>query len=139
LAEARQQVALTGQALVDYAALIQRNSLRINTQQIAVVSGLAVVTVTNAQSPYAAAAMVGTVLFLVAAGVAADTVFDLPPATGSLGIFIVKKSDANARNIAITPNGTDTIDGVNAAVNISVQNDGIELVDAATGAWQIKP
>lgn len=100
---------------------------------------LNVVTVTNAMSPYTAViATAGIqVLYLVAAGAASDTVFDLYAATGSLNTIVIKKTDANPFNVAITPNGADTIDGVNAVVNIAVQNDFLRLADTAAGAWSI--
>lgn len=78
-----------------------------------------------------------TVLFLCSAGTAAPFVFNLPPATGSANVAIIKKVDSNAQNVNVVPNGTDTIDGVNATVSISSRNAFIQLADAATGQWQI--
>ena len=56
-------------------------------------------------------------------------------AAGSGNVAIIKKIDANAHNIAVTPNGSDTIDGVNAAVDIAIQWSVLRVVDAASGAW----
>jgi hypothetical protein len=75
------------------------------------------------------------VLYLANASVAAPFVFNLPAATGSGLVIVIKKMDSNAQNIAVTPNGTDTIDGVNAAVNITIQYDDITVCDIGTGAW----
>jgi hypothetical protein len=102
-------------------------------------SALVLVVVTNAMSPYTAAAVTQSTFYLVAAGVAADTIFNLPVAAGSLIPIIVKKTDANAFNVVVTPNGTDTIDGVNAVQTITVQGDGLDLTDTGAGAWQIIP
>ena len=74
---------------------------------------------------------------LEAAAAGADFVLNLPAASGGGNIVVVKKNDANAHNIAITPSGTDTIDGVNAAVNISLQNDALRLIDSGVGTWVI--
>ncbi len=50
---------------------------------------------------------------------------------------VIKKMDANAHNVVVGPDGADTIDGVNSAVNstITIQNDTIKLVDFAAGVW----
>lgn len=91
-----------------------------------------------AASPYSAVLNAYQMtLYLASSDAGADFVFNLPAATGSGQIAVVKKMDANAHNIAITPNGTDTIDGVNAAVNIALQYDALRLVDSAAGAWSI--
>lgn len=103
------------------------------------IGSLALITVTNAMSPYSAAAVTQSTFYLVASGVASDTIFDLPVAAGSLFPIIVKKTDANAFNVVVTPNGTDTIDGVNAVQTITVQGDGIELTDTGVGTWEIIP
>lgn len=67
----------------------------------------------------------------------ADKVENLNPATGS-GVFLVyKKMDANAHDIVITPDGTDNIDGVNAAKHITIQNDTLGLYDRAAGEWSV--
>ena len=62
--------------------------------------------------------------------------FNLPAATGSANVGIIKKVDANAQNVNVVPHGTDTIDGVNATVNITLQNGFIQIADAASGQWQ---
>jgi hypothetical protein len=91
-----------------------------------------VVTVSAALSPYTVG---NTDEFIAAsAGAAAATVIDLPAATASGRAIVIKKMDANAFNITVTPAGTDTIDG-NAVVNIAIQNDALRLVDLAAGAW----
>lgn len=77
-------------------------------------------------------------LFLDAnASAGADFVANLPIATGSQNIVVVKKMDANAHNIAITPNGTDTIDDVNAAYTISTRYGSVSLRDAVLGKWRL--
>jgi hypothetical protein len=93
-----------------------------------------------ADSPFAATlSALQYTLFQCSASAGADFIFDLPPATGSGEVAIVKKMDANAHNIVITPNGTDTIDGTNATVSITIQMDAVKLVDSAAGAWSVWP
>lgn len=92
------------------------------------------VTVANAASPYLVGAQ-GDQFIAAAAGAGADTVVNLPSAIGAGNRVIVKKTDANPHNISVVPNGTDTIDGVNAAVNISSQWGVLRLIDAAAGGW----
>jgi hypothetical protein len=92
-----------------------------------------VVTIDNTFSPYTVGAT--DELIAASAGAAAATVVNLPVATGSGRTLVVKKMDANAQNIAVTPSGTDTIDGANAAVNITLRWDKVRLVDLAAGAW----
>ena len=87
-------------------------------------------------SPYTATlTQLRTSYYRCSSSVGADFVFNLPAATGSGDIAIIKKLDSNAHNIAVTPNGSDTIDGVNAVSNISIQYSTLQLVDAASGAW----
>ena len=74
-------------------------------------------------------------LFQCSSSAGADFVFNLPVASGSGSVGVIVKIDSNAHNIAVTPNGTDTINGVNAAVNVSVQWDSVTIVDVGSGAW----
>lgn len=91
---------------------------------------------TIADSPYTIATAQN--VFLDASSSAgADFIANLPAASGSGFIVVVKKTDANAHNIAITPNGTDTIDGLNSARNLANQYDAHALIDVATGKWDI--
>jgi len=57
---------------------------------------------------------------------------NLPAATGSGKVYRIK--DIGTDNADVTPNATDTIDGVNAPVTLT-QWDGIQVVDHAAGAW----
>jgi len=75
-------------------------------------------------------------LYLVSTDPAADFIFNLPVATGSGNVGVIKKVDANAHSVVITPNGTDTIDGVNATVSIAAQWSYVKICDAQAGAWQ---
>ena len=102
-----------------------------------VLSSYLIVTVSFAQSPYSATLEEQQVTYYrCSSSAGADFVFDLPPATGSGYVAVIKKVDANAHNIEVTPFGSDTIDGVNAASNISIQYDFVKLVDVASGAWE---
>lgn len=99
---------------------------------------VAVVTEPFSASPYMATLSSSqTTLYLVSASASSDFIFNLPPATGSGEVAIIKKEDPNAHNIAVTPNGTDTIDGVNAPVDITIQYDTLSIADATVGAWAV--
>lgn len=61
------------------------------------------------------------------------------PALGStvLGtIYILSKSDGGGNAVNLTPNGTDTINGVNAAVGITIQYEALK-VQALASDWRI--
>lgn len=49
--------------------------------------------------------------------------------------YYIRKSDATTNAITIAPNGTDTIDGVNASITLNVQNQFVILLASAAGAW----
>jgi hypothetical protein len=91
--------------------------------------------IANAASPYSVLA--ADMFLAVSAGVSTPTVIDLPAATGSGRVLIVKKVDANAQNVAVTPHGTDDIDGANSAFNISTQYTAYSFIDYAAGQWGI--
>ena len=65
----------------------------------------------------------------------ADFVANLPAATGSGNVLTIKRLDATAHTVTITPNGTDTIDGVNASDFLSRQYVAINYIDFAVGQW----
>lgn len=101
-----------------------------------VLAAFVVTTLAFGASPYTATLTpLRTNEYRCSASSGADFVFNLPAATGSGNVAIIKKIDANAHNIAVTPNGSDTIDGVNAAVDIAIQWSVLRVVDAASGAW----
>lgn len=60
---------------------------------------------------------------------------NLPPATGSGNWVVIHRLTGGAANLDVTPNGTDTINGVNAAVNINAIHGVLRLTDVAVGAW----
>ena len=88
-------------------------------------------------SPYSAVLTTQATLYRASASAGADFLFTLPPATGSGELAVIKKMDANAHNIVVGPNGTDTIDGANSAANstITIQYDDVRLVDSGAGTW----
>ncbi len=98
-----------------------------------------IITLAFAASPYSAVLSATQItLYLANSSAGADFIFNLPVATGTGDALIVKKVDANAHNIAVTPNGTNTIDGVNAAVNLTTQwVPVLRLIDSAAGAWSV--
>lgn len=65
----------------------------------------------------------------------ANCVVNFPAATGTTRVILVKKQDTGAFSVAATPHTTDTFDGVNAAVNISIQYEELGFVDFASGKW----
>ena len=93
----------------------------------------------NAQYIAATPTAIGTGDVVAMVNVAGAAVVTLPAAgVGILGkkvsVHDVLGDKAIGTVIAITPNGTDTIDGVNAAVNIDTAFGGYELICVQTGA-----
>lgn len=88
-------------------------------------------------SPFTIPVFSGWLFLDAAAGPGADFIANLPPATGTQDIVVVKKMDANPHNIAIRPNGTDTIDDLNAPFMILDQYYSYGFRDAALGKWRI--
>jgi hypothetical protein len=91
--------------------------------------------VTHDQSPYTVAA--DDYFILALAGTDADTIIELPAATGLGRPLDVKKIDANPYNIAVSPAGADTVDDAAGAFNILVRYASYTLVDYAPGKWAI--
>lgn len=91
--------------------------------------------ITNASSPYAVAAM-GNQFIAASAGVASDTIIDLFAAQGTGDLVTIKKIDANAFNIVVTPNGTDTIDG-QTTDTLTQQWESRTYLDYSAGKWAI--
>lgn len=92
----------------------------------------ATVNIVQAQSPYGVQAT--DVLINASASASAATEVDLPASTGSGRALIVIKVDANAENINVTPNGSDTING-GGAVALASQYNLVRLVDGQSGNW----
>jgi hypothetical protein len=66
----------------------------------------------------------------------ADQIINLPAATGSGWMTMMKKMDANPHNIVVTRAGTDTIDGL-TTYTLSNQYSAVQLVDGAAGLWDV--
>jgi hypothetical protein len=93
----------------------------------------ALASVPQTNSPYA---VQSTDVFIgAAASAGAATVVNLPAATGSGRVLIILKTDSNAHNITITPNGADTINGSNSSINLASQYDILRIADWMSGAW----
>ena len=65
-----------------------------------------------------------------------DCVDNLIAATGSGKRIDIKKVDASAYTVTVTPSGADTIDGA-ADYVLSAQYESVTLLDAAPGAWYV--
>ncbi len=91
--------------------------------------------ITYADSPYAVAPEDDVII--ASAGTAAETVVNLPAATGLGRPLDLKKADANPYSIAVTPAGTDTIDDSANPFNILVQYGSYTVVDYSMGKWAI--
>lgn len=63
-------------------------------------------------------------------------IVNLPPAYGNGRLITVKKIDATANTVTITPNGAETIDGA-ATYVLAAQWKGVHIIDAAAGLWEI--
>lgn len=99
--------------------------------------GTSSLTVAAAQSPFAVPTFSFTELILLASAGVGNLIVNLPPAVGSQKKVTVKKMDGNATYVNVTPNGTDTIDGLNEALSITQQYATITVFDGALGAWTI--
>lgn len=94
---------------------------------------------TSAATPVTIGA--GNVAFFGSAAVGADQVANLPAATGSGFIKIVKKMDANLHYIVVTAAGGDLIDGaatfkVGNTVDGGI-NDALAIIDQAAAVWKV--
>ena len=61
---------------------------------------------------------------------------NLLPATGSGRVRHVKKIDASANTVTVTPDGTDTIDGA-ANYVLTAQYESVTVQDCAVGTWYV--
>lgn len=91
--------------------------------------------ITYADSPYTVSAEDEVVI--ASAGANADTVVNLPAATGSGRPLDVKKVDANPYSIAVTPAGTDTVDDASGPFEILAQYGAYTMLDYSVGKWAI--
>lgn len=74
---------------------------------------------------------------IVGCTAAAGYAVNLPTASGIAGRFYtVIKKDNNANAIAVTPNGAETINGVNAAFNLAAQWKYVTVISDGTG-WLV--
>ena len=92
--------------------------------------------IVSTQSPYTP---VDTDTFLFVDTTGGAVTIDLPAASGRTGPIRVKdiKGDAATNNITITPNGTDTIDGLSSLVINS--NYGGYFLYPVSGGWTLSP
>lgn len=96
---------------------------------------LTVVTLGIAASPYSAVlSATAWTLYAVSASAGADFIFNLPTATGSGEVAIIKRMDANAHNVVVKGTAS-TIDGSSAPTNIGGQYASVRLADYAAGQW----
>jgi hypothetical protein len=105
-----------------------------NIQQSIIPLQYATTTVAHTQSPYPVNST--DVVIAAAAGSAAPTIIDLPPATGSGRTITVKKTDANAQDVTLDPDLSDTIDGA-SSYDLSTQYQSVSITDHATAVWWI--
>jgi hypothetical protein len=74
--------------------------------------------------------------FIIANANANAVTINLPPATGSSHDIVVWAQDVT-HLVAISPNGTDTINGVNSNVDFDLQYDAVRTHDALATTWAI--
>ena len=85
-------------------------SLSGTTLNVTVVSGYNIITVNFAASPYTVLPTSGTTIYVVDC-TAGNVVLNFPTAVANTATYGVKKIDASANTITLTPNGAETIDG----------------------------
>lgn len=86
-----------------------------------------------ADTPYTLLSEDGYIRWNAAGG---NVVHNLPATTGNGRLVSIKKVDATANTVTITPNGADTIDGA-ATYVLNAQYQFVQLIDAAAGAWDV--
>lgn len=91
----------------------------------------ALTTVSDGTTPYT---VLGTDTFLAGNGSSGNVTANLPASLGDGKLYIFKNASAS-RTFVIHPNGTDTIEGVNANVTLSLQNQALAIVSTASGVW----
>ena len=96
-----------------------------------------VITLTTGQTPYTLAALTQDVWLRVPVPAGGDFTVNLPAATGSGFKVSIKRIDNVAHNVQVHPNGTDTIDSVNANIVMTAGFMELDYVDGAAGAWDI--
>jgi Repeat of unknown function (DUF5907) len=87
--------------------------------------GYSIVAVNFAASPYTILPTSGTTIYQVDC-TGGNVVINVPTAVGNTAVYGVKKTDASANTITVTPNGAETIDG-NATQTILFQNTEIDI------------
>lgn len=90
-----------------------------------------VVTTCATGTPYTV--LSGDVFILVTASGSGCAV-NMPVGTSVGRVVFVKKQDSNANPVSVTPNTTDTFDGANSAVPISIQYEELGFLNYATGS-----
>lgn len=87
--------------------------------------GFSYTTVPVNATPYAVVPITGWYMYLVDATVGNITI-NFPTAVGNNAVYTVKKVDASANTVILTPNGAETIDGA-ATKTIRFQNTSIDI------------
>ena len=119
----------TEEAPIDGTAYVRKDGAWVSSPN-------AVETMQNLQtidSPYTMNAFDAAHLWNAGGG---DCVDNLIAATGSGKRIDIKKVDASAYTVTVTPSGADTIDGA-ADYVLSAQYESVTLLDAAPGAWYV--
>lgn len=91
------------------------------------------VNIDNGDSPYTIPSEAGHLRCDASAG---NITVNLPATTGLGRLVTVKKVDSSANTVTVTRAGSDTIDGATTYV-LSTQYDVVQLIDAASGAWDV--
>ena len=107
------------------------------TDQRALFSENTIVPLASAQTPYTDQGAQGALVAAVTTGAAAFT-YNLPAATGSGKSRTIFKADSGAGVVNLVPNGTNVMGSLgNVTVSLSLQFQGITIVDTAAGVWSI--
>ena len=87
--------------------------------------GFSYTTVAVNTTPYAVVPITGWYMYLVDA-TAGNITINFPTAVGNNAVYTVKKVDASANTVILTPNGAETIDGA-ATKTIRFQNTSVDI------------
>lgn len=91
----------------------------------------ALTTVSDGTTPYT---VLAADTFLAGNGSSGNVTANLPAALGDGKLYIFKNASAT-RTFTIHPSGTNTIEGVNADITLSLQYQTLAIVSTASGAW----
>lgn len=110
---------------INVAQNLPTNQLDVTISALGGGGGFSYTTVAVNTTPYAVVPITGWYMYLVDA-TAGNITINFPTAVGNNAVYTVKKVDASANTVILTPNGAETIDGL-ATQTIRFQNTSVDI------------